>query len=89
MDFTDFDFPVRVNTGMLALKRRYTDMNASKNLTTQKWRDETALERFRMIAPLLDESLDPAKRIRVRREIAEQNNLSEKTVNVKFLKKVP
>lgn len=55
-------------------------MNANKNLTVQKWQDETALERFRMIAPLLDESLDPAKRLLLRREIAEHHHLSEKTV---------
>lgn len=55
-------------------------MNASKNLTTQKWQDETALERFRKIAPLVDQSLDPAKRVHLRQQIADQNGLSYKTV---------
>ena len=33
-----------------------------------------------MIAPLIDDSLDPAKWVRLRREIAENNDLSYKTV---------
>ena len=55
-------------------------MNANKNLIIQHWQEETALDRFRMIAPLIDDSLDPAKRVRLRREIAENNDLSYKTV---------
>ena len=55
-------------------------MNTNKNLILTKWQDETALERFRIIAPLQDETLDPAKRVRIRNEIAEQNGLSYKTV---------
>lgn len=55
-------------------------MNANKNLILTKWQDETALERFQMIAPLQDETLDPAKRVQLRKEIAEKNGLSYKTV---------
>lgn len=55
-------------------------MNVNKNLIVTKWQDETALERFRMIAPLQDETLDPAKRVQLRKEIAEKNGLSYKTV---------
>lgn len=55
-------------------------MNANKNLITQKWQDETALDKFQMIAPLADQSLDPAKRVHLRRQIAEQNGLSYKTI---------
>ena len=47
---------------------------------TGSWRDETALERYTMIAPLLDETLDDAQRIKLRREIAEQNGISDKSV---------
>ena len=42
-------------------------MNANKNLIIQHWQEETALDRFRMIAPLIDDSLDPAKRVRLHR----------------------
>lgn len=46
----------------------------------QNWRDDTALQRFQMIAPLLDETLDNSQRIQLRRTIAEKNGLSDKTV---------
>ena len=55
-------------------------MNANQNLAVRHWQDETALDRFRMIAPLVDDSLDPAKRGQLRHEIAEQNHLSYKTI---------
>lgn len=55
-------------------------MKEQRNPSDQRWRDETALSRFQLIAPLQDESLDPAKRIALRREIAEKSGLSEKTI---------
>lgn len=55
-------------------------MNQNKNLIIQHWQEETALMRFQMIAPLMDETLDPAKRIELRRRIADQNGISYKTV---------
>lgn len=55
-------------------------MNVNRNLV-QNWQDDAALERFQMIAPLLDADLDPAKRIQLRRQTAEQNGLSEKTIS--------
>lgn len=55
-------------------------MNAVRNLIIEHWQEDAALDRFRMIAPLADESLDPAKRIRLRHEIAAQNGLSYKTI---------
>ena len=55
-------------------------MNQNKNLIVKKWQDDIALEKFQMIAPLTDKSLDPAKRIQLRREIALQNDLSYKTI---------
>lgn len=54
-------------------------MNTNKNLTT-KWQDDTALERFLIISPLQDETLDEAARLVLRRRIAEENDLSEKTI---------
>ncbi len=55
-------------------------MNSKKDLFIQHWQEETALERFRMIAPLTEESLDHSKRVQLRREIAGKNGLSYKTV---------
>ena len=52
----------------------------NKNLMVQQWQEESALARFQMIAPLADTSLDHAKRVKLRHEIAEQNNLSYKTI---------
>ena len=54
-------------------------MNKDKTLTT-KWQDETALYRFQLIAPLQDEALDSDARIALRRRIAEDNGLSDKTI---------
>ena len=54
-------------------------MNDNKKLLT-KWQDEKALERFQLIAPLQDEALDPAARLAMRKRIALDNGLSEKTV---------
>ena len=55
-------------------------MNVNKNLVIQRWQEETALERFRIIAPLTDEDLDHSKRVQLRKEIAESSGLSYKTV---------
>lgn len=55
-------------------------MNTNKNLITTKWQDETALDRYQLIAPLLDETLDDASRIELRRRIAKNNGLSERTI---------
>ena len=51
-----------------------------KTNETIKWQDELALQRYQLIAPLLDESLDNAKRIQLREEAAEQNVLSPRTL---------
>ena len=44
------------------------------------WREETALARYQLIAPLLDESLDDAGRIQLRKSIAGQNQLSPRSL---------
>ena len=51
-----------------------------KTNETIKWQEEQALQRYQLIAPLLDESLDNAKRIQLREEAAEQNGLSPRTL---------
>ena len=55
-------------------------MNANSKLIIGRWQDETALARFQMIAPLCDETIDQAKRIQLRKEIASANDLSYKTI---------
>ena len=55
-------------------------MYKKENLEIRKWQDESALDRFQMIAPLTDPSLDHAKKVKLRHEIAEQNGLSYKTI---------
>ena len=55
-------------------------MNANKDLIVSRWQEDTALQRFKMIAPLTDEGLDQAKRVMLRHKIAEDNQLSYKTV---------
>ena len=48
-------------------------MNTSKD---NKWRNGKALERYTLIAPLLEGSLDPAKRLQMREDIASRNGIS-------------
>jgi transposase InsO family protein len=55
-------------------------MNTNRNQIIERWQDESALRRFQMIAPLTDESIDKAKRIKLRKEIAAANDLSYKTI---------
>ncbi|MCD7714875.1 MAG: DDE-type integrase/transposase/recombinase [Lachnospiraceae bacterium] len=47
---------------------------------TSSWQDDTALERFKLISPLLDESLDEAKLIALRKEISSQNEISVRSL---------
>lgn len=46
----------------------------------RKWRDEEALERYRMILPLLDPEIDSAKRCMLREQIAEREGKSIRTI---------
>ena len=48
-------------------------MNITKD---NQWRDGKALERYMLIAPLLEGSLDPAKRLQMREEIASRTGIS-------------
>ena len=45
-------------------------MKTNKN----QWQDDAALKRYTMIAPLLDSSIDNARRVALRKKIAEDNN---------------
>lgn len=48
--------------------------------TAKEWQEAEALKRFSMIPPLLQEDLDDAKRISLRKQIAEQNNISVRSL---------
>ncbi|WP_352398167.1 hypothetical protein [[Clostridium] aminophilum] len=43
-------------------------------ITNKQWQDDVALHRYQMIAPLLSEDLDNAKRVALRKKIAADNN---------------
>ncbi|WP_167836461.1 helix-turn-helix domain-containing protein [Anaerolactibacter massiliensis] len=47
---------------------------------TEDWQNTEALRRFQMIAPLMDQTLDSAKKTATRRTIAEDNGISVKTI---------
>ena len=51
---------------------------STKEITT--WQDETALERFQLISPLLDDRMDSSQLVQKRKEIAEACGKSEKTI---------
>lgn len=46
----------------------------------QNWQEEQALSRYQMIAPLLDTSLDEARRLQLRESIAGQNEISTRSL---------
>ena len=48
--------------------------------TTKKWQEDEALERFRLIAPLLDESLDKGAKLKLRKNIADNSGVSERSL---------
>ena len=64
---------------MIASKEVVMTMNKTTD-NTKKWQEDAALERFRLIAPLLDESIDPAKRLILRKEIARSNGLTTRSL---------
>lgn len=55
-------------------------MTRNTNTAVPGWQDDEALNRFRLISPLLDDSLDEAKRIQLRREIANKNDITTRTL---------
>lgn len=55
-------------------------MNAKETLTATWTREEVALHKYAMISPLLDPDLDSAAMLELRKSIAEQNGLDERTL---------
>ena len=46
----------------------------------KRWRDQEALKRYQMIAPLMNTDLDEGKRLQMREDIARNNELSVRTL---------
>ena len=57
-----------------------TDTLQKKEQVTKQWQEEQALQRFQIISPLLDETLDTAKRIQLREQLAKQYNISTRSL---------
>jgi len=51
-----------------------------KNKEVTSWQDEKASERFSLISPLLADDMDPAKKAVLRTKIAEDNDVSKRTL---------
>lgn len=47
---------------------------------TEDWKTETALKRYQIIAPLMDDALDAAKKQELRERLAEQNGISKRSI---------
>jgi transposase InsO family protein len=47
---------------------------------TEDWKTETALKRYQIIAPLMDDPLDAAKKQELRKKLAVQNGISERSI---------
>lgn len=54
-------------------------MNTNTNRIKQ-WQEQEALSRFQLIAPLLQEDLDTAKRLQLRKQIAQDNDISVRSI---------
>ena len=48
--------------------------------TIQDWQENEALRRYQLIAPLLDDTLDEAKKLRLRKEIADRSETTVRTL---------
>lgn len=48
--------------------------------TTKAWQEDQALARFQMISPLLDESLDQAKRVELREQLSQRYQVSTRSL---------
>lgn len=62
---------------MLSEKEVHTMQTIKKDLS---WQENEALSRYTLIAPMLDETLDPAKRSKLRQEAVLKSGLSERTI---------
>lgn len=54
-------------------------MNTNRQ-TIKQWEEQEALRRFQMISPLLREDLDDAKKLQLRKKIADENNITVRSL---------
>lgn len=54
-------------------------MNTNRQ-TIRQWEEQEALRRFQLISPLLCEDLDDAKKLQLRRKIADENDISVRSL---------
>ena len=74
-------FDVKKHIGLYSpLSSKKGDTTAHEKQRNYQLQDEKTSERFAMISPLLADDLDPAKRCQIRSQIAENNNVSERTL---------
>lgn len=58
----------------------HKEVSIMESKEVSSWQEDKALERYQMIAPLLDPSLDDAAKLAKREAIAEENDLSVRTL---------
>ena len=54
-------------------------MNTNQQIVRQ-WEEQEALHRFQLISPLLREDLDNAKKLQLRKKIAEENEITVRSL---------
>lgn len=54
-------------------------MNTNQQIVRQ-WEDQEALRRFQLISPLLNGDLDNAKKLQLRKQIAEENGITVRSM---------
>jgi hypothetical protein len=54
--------------------------NTTRKTPVKHWQEESALDRFKLIAPLLDESADVAKKCEIRKRIAQEKGISVRSL---------
>ena len=78
---TDFALLSLGTQDMITLKEVVISMYTIERIKdTKKWQEDEALRRFQLISPLLDGSLDPAKRLKLRKEIARSNDVTPRSL---------
>ena len=55
-------------------------MVTNNSFSKKQWQEQEAFHRFKLISPLLQPELDTAKRLQLRRKIAEENNISVRSL---------
>lgn len=65
---------------IVALEGGSYTMSTDDTFIKQQWQDQEALHRFQLISPLPPDRLDDARRLQLRRTIADENNISVRTL---------